>query len=124
MGYPVLTLAGDGSTSQTRFLAMAGEENAAAAAGGGGEGDGKDETIWTIPAKVVWEGGGELVVMLEGQGDGEGGGGGVGDRKLQEKLQELQGAGKWFKVRGILSSKTSKLTKVQTRNRASMRKGR
>ncbi|CAN0168983.1 unnamed protein product, partial [Laminaria digitata] len=80
VGYPVLTLAGDGSTSQTRFLAMAGGE--------------EDETIWTIPAKVVWEGGGELVVMLEG---GEGGGG-VGDQKLKEKLQELEATGKWFKV--------------------------
>lgn len=90
----MLTLAGDGSTSQTRFLAMTGGEDAAAATAAGG----KDETVWTIPAKVVWEGGGELVVMLEGGGDGEGGGG-VGDRKLQEKLQELQAAGKWFKVR-------------------------
>lgn len=114
VGYPVLTLAGDGSTSQTRFLAMAGEEDAAAAAGGGGGGEAK--TIWTIPAKVVWEGGGELVVMLEGQG------GGVGDRKLQEKLQELQAAGKWFKAREIFSSKTSKLTIVHTRIRTYMRK--
>lgn len=93
VGYPVLTLDGDGGTSQTRFLALAGE----------GE---KDETTWTIPAKVVWEGGGELVVMLEGEG-----GGGGGDRKLKEKLQELQTAGKWFKVSVFLFffPKTSKI---------------
>ena len=51
VGYPVLTLAGDGSTSQTRFLAMAREEGAAATAAA--EGGGK--TTWSIPAKVVWE---------------------------------------------------------------------
>lgn len=84
----MLTLAEDGSTSQARFLAMAAKEE-----GGEGEGD----TVWPIPARVIWEGAGDeegLVVMLEG-----GGGAGDDDRELMEKIQELQAAGKWFKVR-------------------------
>ncbi|CAN0321806.1 unnamed protein product [Pylaiella littoralis] len=95
VGYPVLTLAEDGSTSQARFLAMA---DAATVEKGGGGGGG---TVWPIPARVVWEGAAdeeELVVMLEGGGGGGGGGGREDDRKLMDKVQELQAAGKWFKV--------------------------
>lgn len=87
MGYPVLTLHDDGSTSQARFLAMAANGDGA---------DGADATVWPIPARVVWEGAGEgdeLVVMLNGGGGGD-------DRRLKEKLQELRAAGKWFKVGG------------------------
>lgn len=73
----MLTLADDGSTSQTRFLAMTSERK-------GGD------TTWTIPASVTWEGGGELKVILGGEG---------GDQKLMKKVQELQTEGKWFKVR-------------------------
>lgn len=93
MGYPVLTLAEDGSTSQARFLAMTEEPTTAAAST---KGDGGQSTVWPIPARVVWEGAGEgeeLVVMLEGESGAEGG------RKLREKVQELQAAGKWFKVK-------------------------
>lgn len=67
--------------------------DAAADTTGGQEGG----TVWPIPARVVWEGAGEeeeLVVMLKG-----GAGGGDSDgRRLTEKMQELQAAGKWFKV--------------------------
>lgn len=90
VGYPVLTLHDDGGTSQTRFLAMAADEADTTGTGGG--------TLWPIPARVVWEGAGEeeeLVVMLNG---GTGGGGGDDDRRLTEKMQELQAAGRWFKV--------------------------
>ncbi|CAM9429069.1 unnamed protein product [Ascophyllum nodosum] len=87
VGYPVLTLANDGSTSQTRFLAMAAEDI---------EGGDAGDTTWTIPAAVAWEGGGELKVMLGGGGTA--GEEDDGDRKLMEKVQELEKAGKWFKV--------------------------
>lgn len=98
VGYPVLTLHDDGSTSQARFLAMAADADADASPTGGQEGG----TVWPIPARVVWEDAGEddeLVVMLNG-GAGGGGGGDDGDddRRLTEKMQELQAAGKWFKV--------------------------
>ncbi|CAN0229581.1 unnamed protein product [Ectocarpus sp. 6 AP-2014] len=94
VGYPVLTLAEDGSTSQARFLAMAEDPATATAASAKGD-DGGQGTVWRIPARVVWEGAGEgeeLVVMLEGESGAEGG------RKLKEKVQELQAAGKWFKI--------------------------
>ena len=84
----MLTLANDGSTSQTRFLAMAAEDI---------EGGDAGDTTWTIPAAVAWEGGGELKVMLGGGGTA--GEEDDGDRKLMEKVQELEKAGKWFKVR-------------------------
>lgn len=86
VGYPVLTIGDDGSTSQTRFLAM------------GADQDGGEKTTWTIPTKVVWEGeedGEGLVVMLEGGTEG----GGEGGEKLKGKIQELQAAEKWYKVR-------------------------
>eukprot|EP00903_Cladosiphon_okamuranus_P013627 g12691.t1 len=92
VGYPVLTLHDDGSTSQARFLAMAADADADAR--GGEEGG----TVWPIPARVVWEGAGkdeELVVMLNAAA---GGGGGDDDRRLTEKMEELHSAGKWFKV--------------------------
>lgn len=76
----MLTLADDGSTSQTRFLAMASES--------------KGDTTWTIPASLAWEGGGELKVMLGGEGKDS-----DGDQELMQKVQELQAEGKWFKVR-------------------------
>ena len=95
VGYPVLTLHDDGSTSQARFLAMAADAGAdAGSTGGQGEG-----TVWPIPARVVWEDaaeGEELVVMLNVAAGG--GGGGDDDRRLTEKMQQLQAAGKWFKV--------------------------
>lgn len=93
MGYPVLTLAEDGSTSQSRFLAMLAEKTTTTTTT---EGDKGGDTSWSIPVKVVWEGGWELVVMLEG-----GGRRGDGDRQLMKKVQQLQAAGLWFKVRGI-----------------------
>lgn len=98
MGYPVLTFAEDGSTSQARFLAMA--ETTTTADNAGGQKD-EGDTVWPIPARVVWEDAGdgeELVVMLDTTAGVDGGGSGDG-RKLMEKVQELQTAGKWFKVR-------------------------
>lgn len=95
VGYPVLTLHDDGSTSQARFLAMAADADADADGNGSREGG----TVWPIPARVVWEDAGEeeeLVVMLNGAA---GGGGDDDDRRLTEKMQGLQAAGKWFKVR-------------------------
>eukprot|EP00752_Nemacystus_decipiens_P015740 g14052.t1 len=94
VGYPVLTLHEDGSTSQARFLAMAGDADA------GTTEHQEGGTVWPIPARVVWEDAGEeeeLVVMLNGAAGG-GGGGGDDDRRLTEKMQQLQTAGKWFKV--------------------------
>lgn len=84
----MLTLGEDGSTSQTRFLALAAAQ---------GAGVDRADTTWTIPAKVVYEGDGELALMLTGETGGEGG------RKLMKKVQELQGEGKWFKVRRAMN---------------------
>lgn len=93
----MLTLHDDGSTSQARFLAMADDSDADATPRGGQEG----ATVWPIPARVVWEDAGEgeeLVAMLNG------GGGGDDDRRLTGKMQELQAAGKWFKVCYVMST--------------------
>lgn len=99
MGYPVVTLTEDGSTSQMRFLSLATEERES-------EVDSSSSTTWTIPVKVVWEGcdaGDELVVMLSADGGGD------GDKELKGKLEELTAAGKWFKVCAVhgVASKTS-----------------
>lgn len=90
VGYPVLTLTEDGSTSQARFLALAASGQAAATSTKG------QGTSWNIPVKVVWEGDGEMSVMLTGEADG-----GEGGRKLKEAAQSLQSQGKWFKVRSL-----------------------
>lgn len=88
VGYPVLKLAEDGGTTQSRFLMLP------EADGGPALSREEMDTTWNIPTKVVWEGGEEMTLMLTGED-----GGGEGGRKLRETVQKLQAAGKWFKVR-------------------------
>ncbi|CAM9121076.1 unnamed protein product [Discosporangium mesarthrocarpum] len=87
VGYPVLTFSADHVT-QKRFLRENSSEHM------GEQDDTRKELrgAWKIPVKVIWEDGGELEVLLEGEDGGKEG------KKLMELVKELGDNGKWYKV--------------------------